>query len=255
MIRFASLGSGSSGNALLVESGATRLLLDCGFGLREAVGRLGRLGVHPEQLSAILVTHEHDDHVRGVFRLARKYRLPVCLSAGTLKACGDDEAEGIDCRCIDCHAPLQLGEIEAFPFPVPHDAREPVQFVFSDGNARLGVLTDAGEITPHAVSMLSGCAALVLECNHDAELLAASKYPGWLKRRIAGRFGHLENGAAAELLRRMDCSRLRHLVAAHLSEQNNRPALAVQALAKALGCDPEWIGVACPEQGFGFRQI
>ncbi len=254
MIRFASLGSGSSGNALLVECGATRLMLDCGFSLNETSRRLDRLGWSPQQLSAILVTHEHRDHIGGVFRLARKYALPVWMSGGTLKSCAD-EAQGVDCRILDSHAPLDLGDLQAIPYPVPHDAREPVQFVFSDGAARLGVLTDAGEITPHVCAMLSGCDALVLECNHDTVMLAASDYPGFLKRRIAGRLGHLENGVAAELLGRIDCSRLRHLVAAHLSERNNMPELAVRALAAALGCDPEWIGVACPRTGFHWREI
>lgn len=147
MIRFASLGSGSSGNALLVECGATRLMLDCGFSLSETSRRLDRLGWSPEQLSAILVTHEHRDHIGGVFRLARKYALPVWMSGGTLKACAD-EAQGVDCHILDNHAPLDLGDLQAIPYPVPHDAREPVQFVFSNGTARLGVLTDAGRDYP-----------------------------------------------------------------------------------------------------------
>jgi len=254
MIRFASLGSGSSGNALLVECGATRLMLDCGFSLSETSRRLDRLGWSPEQLSAILVTHEHRDHIGGVFRLARKYALPVWMSGGTLKACAD-EAQGVDCHILDNHAPLDLGDLQAIPYPVPHDAREPVQFVFSNGTARLGVLTDAGEITPHVCAVLSGCDALVLECNHDAGMLSVSGDPWFLKRRIAGRLGHLENGATAELLSRVDCSRLHHLVAAHLSERNNLPELAVRALSSALGCDPEWIGVACPRTGFHWREI
>ena len=254
MIRFSSLGSGSSGNALLVESGQTVLLLDCGFSVRETLRRLAAAGIEAERLSAILVTHEHTDHVSGVFRLARKLALPVCLSAGTLKACAE-QADGVECRIIDCHAPFELGDFEVFPLPVPHDAREPVQFVFSDGNARLGVLTDAGEITPHICERLSGCEALVLECNHDVAMLAQSNYPRSLKQRIAGRFGHLDNLAAASLLRRIDCSRLQHVLAAHLSEQNNRPELAVRALAEGLGCAPDWIDVASAQNGFSWRQI
>lgn len=254
MIRFASLGSGSAGNAMLVQSGATCLLLDCGFSMREATVRLKRFGVSPDQLSGILVTHEHADHASGVFRLGRKHGLPVWLNGGTMKAC-ERQAEGADCRMIDSHTAFEIGDLQIFPYPVPHDAREPVQFVFSDGNVKLGVLTDAGEVTSHVCSMLSGCEALVLECNHDEAMLADSSYHWALKRRIAGRYGHLENNAAAGLLARMDCSRLSHLVAAHLSEQNNLPALAIQALTKKLGCDPEWIGVASPGEGFDWRQI
>lgn len=254
MIRFCSLGSGSSGNALLVESGQTLLLLDCGFSAREALRRMTEVGVSPDRLNGILVTHEHTDHVGGVFRLARKLTVPVWLTAGTLKACSA-LAVGADCHVIDCHAPFTVADFELFPLPVPHDAREPVQYVFSDGRVRLGVLTDAGEITPHMCEQFSGCQAMVLECNHDNELLACSRYPRSLKQRIAGRFGHLENQAAASLLRQIDCSRLQHVVAAHLSEENNRPQLAAAALADALGCEAGCIGVASAEGGFSWRQI
>jgi len=254
VIRFASLGSGSAGNALLVESGTSRLLLDCGFGLRETVARLLRLEVSPADLSGILVTHEHGDHVGGVFRLARKYGLPVWLTHGTWAACRQTD-EGLDLRIIDSHRSLSIGELEVQPFPVPHDAREPVQYVFSAGGCRLGVLTDIGEITPHVCAMLAACDGLVLECNHDAGMLARSTYPASLKRRIAGRYGHLENSAAAALLRRIDCSRLQHVIAAHLSERNNLPELAISAVVEALGCDRDWVGVATPESGFAWREL
>ncbi|HJV93652.1 MAG TPA: MBL fold metallo-hydrolase, partial [Azonexus sp.] len=226
MIRFASLGSGSAGNSLLVESGDTCLMLDCGFGLRETVARLARLGRHPADLTGILVTHEHGDHLGGAFRLARKFSLPVWMTHGTWCAAREPDA-GLDLRVIDSDCPRVIGQLEVQPFPVPHDAREPVQYVFSDAAHRLGILTDIGEITPHVREVLSGCDGLVLECNHDAAMLAASSYPLSVKRRIAGRFGHLENSAAAGLLSQIDCSRLQHLVAAHLSERNNLPSLAV----------------------------
>lgn len=254
MIRFASLGSGSSGNALLVEGGATRLMVDCGFGLRETALRLGRLGIEPGDLAGILVTHEHSDHIGGVFRFARRHALPIWLSYGTLMASGDAAREA-DCRVIDSHVPLAIGDLEVFPYPVPHDAREPVQYVFSDGGLRLGLLTDAGEVTAHMREMLSGCDGLVLECNHDAEMLARSNYPASLKRRIAGRYGHLENKAAAALLAGIDTARLQHVVAAHLSERNNLPGLAKKALAAVLGCAEEWLGVADQESGFAWRQL
>jgi phosphoribosyl 1,2-cyclic phosphodiesterase len=254
-MRFASLGSGSSGNALLVESGATRILLDCGFGPDELGARLARLGLALSDLTAVLVTHEHEDHAGGVARLAERAGLPVHLTYGTLGAMG---AAGESLRklvVIDSHAPFAVGDIEVRPFPVPHDAREPAQFVLSDGAATLGVLTDAGEVTKHMAQMLSGLYALVLECNHDRDLLLAGPYPAWLKERIAGRFGHLDNGAAAGLVRGVDCSRLQHLIAAHLSQQNNTPELARAALAGALGCAPEWIGVATQDEGFAWREI
>jgi len=252
VIRFASLGSGSAGNALLVESGATCLMLDCGFGLRETVARLQRLERQPENLTGILVTHEHGDHLGGVFRLARKYALPVWMTHGTWSASQQTNA-GLDLRLLDSHRSLMIGELEVQPFPVPHDAREPVQYVFSNSRRHLGVLTDIGEITAHVSDVLSGCDGLVLECNHDAEMLARSNYPVSLKRRIAGRYGHLENSVAAGLLRQIDCSRLQHVVAAHLSERNNLPSLAVAAIAQALACDESWVGVALPDAGFAWR--
>lgn len=254
MIRFASLGSGSSGNALIVECGATRVLVDCGFSVRETARRLGRLGLDLDALDGILVTHEHGDHIGGVFPLARRHNIPVWLSYGTLGACGN-AAEGVNIRLLDCHQSFAIGDLSIDPFPVPHDAREPVQFVFSDGACRLGVLTDAGEATKHMVAMLDGCDGLVLECNHDADMLARSAYPMMLKRRIAGRLGHLENRSAAALVAAIDASRLQHVVAAHLSEKNNLPELAVAALAGALGCEEAWVGIAHQETGFDWREL
>ncbi len=254
MICFASLGSGSAGNALLVESGGTRLMVDCGFGQRETARRLARLARTPEDLDGLLVTHEHGDHVGGVFPLARRHKLPVWLTYGTYVAC-ESAAAGVDVRIIDSLEPFAIGALEICPYPVPHDAREPVQFVFSDGAKRLGLLTDAGEITRHIREVLSGIDGLILECNHDAAMLALSNYPASLQRRIAGRLGHLENGAAASLVREIDTSKLQHVVAAHLSEQNNQPSLAARALANGLGWAEERIGVACQERGFAWRQL
>lgn len=251
-MRFASLGSGSRGNALVVECGGTRILLDCGFGPRNLAARLARLDLVPGDIDAILVTHEHADHLGGVAACARRHDIDVYLTHGTLSGAALD---GVTIRVIDSHTRFALDGVEVQPFPVPHDAREPAQFVFSDGDHRLGVLTDAGCVTPHMVEMLSGCDALVLECNHDAEMLANGRYPPHLKRRIAGRFGHLDNRAAADLLARIDRSRLGHVVAAHLSQENNSPELAMTALARVLGCEPDWIGVADQENGFGWRDI
>lgn len=254
-MRFASLGSGSRGNALVVEAGQTRVLLDCGFSLRTTEARLNRLGLQAADLNGVLVTHEHSDHLGGVVRLARKHRLPVWLTRGTAVALTADIRSEVDVRCIDSHAAFAVGDLEIQPYPVPHDAREPVQFTFADGARKLGVLTDAGSTTPRMLEVLAGCAALVLECNHDPELLAASRYPAFLKQRVAGLQGHLANATAAGLLRQLEQGRLQHVVAAHLSQENNRPALASAALAGAMACDPAWIGVADQETGFDWRHI
>ena len=255
MMRFAALGSGSEGNGLVVECGATRLLVDCGFKLSETIRRLARLGLDPSDLAAILVTHEHDDHGGGVARLARRYELPVYLTYGTLVALGPSSALIRQVSLIDSHTPFMIGDLEIHPFPVPHDAREPSQFVFSDGDLRLGLLTDVGDSTPHIQRMLSGIDALVLECNHDIDLLMKGPYPPSLKQRISGRFGHLGNHTAARIIAGIDCTRLQHFIAAHLSVQNNTPELARSAMSDALNCDPSWIGVANQSEGLDWRQI
>lgn len=254
-MRFASLGSGSDGNGLVVESGATRVLVDCGFKLSETLRRLARLGLEPSELTAILVTHEHDDHGGGVARLARRYDLPVYLTYGTLVALGPRSSMMPHVSVIDAHSPFIIGELEIHPYPVPHDAREPSQFVFCDGDRRLGLLTDTGESTPHIQRMLSGIDALVLECNHDLDLLMNGPYPSSLKRRISGRLGHLDNDTAARIVGVIDCSRLQHFIAAHLSAQNNTPELARAAMAGALRCEPDWVSVATQSEGLDWRQI
>ena len=255
MMRFASLGSGSDGNCLLVEARSTRILADCGFGLGETVARLARCGVEPASIDAILITHEHDDHIGGAARFARKFRTPVWMTHGTSQAAGAAFADTGTLTVFDCHQRFAVGDLEVEPYTVPHDAREPAQFVFSDGASRLGLLTDAGSLTAHMQAVLSGLDALVLECNHDLDLLWGGGYPQRLKERIAGKFGHLDNATAATLLTSIDTSRLTHLVAAHLSKQNNTPELAGAALARALNCAPDWIGVATQQEGFDWRQI
>lgn len=254
-MRFACLGSGSEGNALVVEVGRTRILLDCGFGLRETVRRLAVKGLQPDTIDAIVITHEHSDHLGGAARFARKYGIPVWLTRGTLAVFRAQCNNLPEVREFDSHTAFAIGDIEIQPYPVPHDAREPAQFVFGDGARKLGVLTDAGASTPHIEATLSGCDALVLECNHDADLLMNSAYPAGLKRRIAGRFGHLDNQAAAGLLARLDTRRLQHLIAAHLSKHNNTPQLALGCLSTVLGCTPGWLDHATQDEGFCWREI
>jgi phosphoribosyl 1,2-cyclic phosphodiesterase len=252
-MRFASLGSGSRGNATLIESGQTLVMVDCGFSRRETERRMARLGCSATQLAAILVTHEHGDHIRGVCTLARQYDVPVWLSAGTQLMLRDETLPEIN--RFDGQTGFRLGDLEIQPFTVPHDAREPCQFVFADGKHRFGLLTDTGRITAHIRACLDRCDALMLECNHDPERLATGPYSASLKARVGGPLGHLSNAQAAGLLDSIDCSRLQHVVAAHLSDKNNHPELARTALAAALGCATDWIGVAGQEAGLAWRGL
>jgi phosphoribosyl 1,2-cyclic phosphodiesterase len=257
-MRFCSLGSGSSGNATVVEASSglttTRVLIDCGFSLKELDQRLARAGLDAESLDAVFVTHEHGDHVGCAVALARRQRLPLWTSRGTWQAIGAPELDDLLHIARDGVA-ISLGDLRLEPFTVPHDAREPLQLRCSDGAADLGVLTDTGSLTPHLVGHLRKCDALLLECNHEPKLLAASNYPASLKARIGGSHGHLANTTAAAILAEVVHGGLRHVVAAHLSEQNNRPALARAALAEACGSAPDDIAVADPTSGFGWLAL
>jgi phosphoribosyl 1,2-cyclic phosphodiesterase len=229
-VRFASLGSGSRGNATLVEAGSTRLLVDCGYSRRELERRLALAGVDPESIDAILITHEHADHVKGVGAVARRYGLPVWCTRGTWR--GFDMGEVVRLHLFTPQVDgFRIGGLQVRPYPVPHDAREPVQYVFEADRRRLGILTDTGSLTPHILERLDGVDALLLECNHDPGMLASGPYPPSLQARVGGALGHLSNGQAAQLLSRLEHSRLSHLVAAHLSEKNNRPDLAREAIS------------------------
>ena len=253
MMRFCSLGSGSSGNATLIEASAgittTRVLVDCGFSLRELERRLAVRGLTADDIDAVFVTHEHGDHVGCAFHLARKHQVPVWTSRGTWRAFGQPELpDGLLHFARDL-SPIRLGDLELTPYTVPHDAHEPLQLRASDGAVSLGVLTDAGCATPHLLAQLQRCEALLLECNHDRTLLANSAYPASLKARIGGRLGHLANDTSAEILASCLHAALKHLVAAHLSERNNRPDLAQAALAAVVGGAPADIVVADPARG------
>ncbi|HEX9397150.1 MAG TPA: MBL fold metallo-hydrolase [Burkholderiales bacterium] len=255
-MRFASLASGSKGNCLVAEAAGTRVLIDCGLGLRDTERRLARLGLEPGGIRAILITHEHGDHASGAFDFAAAHGAEVFLTHGTLAALKSEKALlSKKITFLNAKEKFAIDGIEVVPFTVPHDAREPVQYVLSDGGARLGVLTDIGVSTPHVEQTLSGLEALVLECNYDRDLLWNGAYPRWLKERIGGPFGHLDNRDSGRLLAALDRSRLKHVIGAHLSQQNNRPALARTVLAEALGCEESWVGIATQEEGFAWREI
>ncbi len=251
--RFAYLGSGSRGNAALIECDGTCVMLDCGFAVRETEKRLARLHREPADISALLITHEHGDHVAGAVGFARRHDIDLYMTPGTRAAVRN--AERARLRPVNCHEAFSIGDLHVQPTPVPHDAREPCQFVFSDGQSRLGVLTDTGHVSTHMRQHYSACDALALECNHASDMLAAGPYPRSLKDRVGSDFGHLNNSQAAQMLRDIDCSRLQQVVAVHLSETNNTAAQAQQALSGALGCDADEIAVAAQADGLGWRDV
>ena len=240
-MRFASIGSGSDGNGTLIANGSGgSVLLGCGFSGRETVARLQDRGLTTGDLAGILVTHEHSDHIKGVARLANKYRLPVYTTWGTFSARLNGELDESLLNLIEPGIAFTLAGMRIEPVPVPHDAREPCQFVFATASARLGILTDAGSINRQMVASYQGCDALMLECNHDLRMLAEGPYPAQLKRRVAGALGHLNNLQAADMLRQVGHEGLQHLIVTHISQTNNTPALAVQAL---LDANPAMAGI------------
>lgn len=252
-IRFASLGSGSRGNATLIEKNNTRILIDCGFGVKDTKARLERLGLSLEDLDGILVTHEHGDHIGGVGRVARACGVAVYCSHGTHLTGRLGKVP--DLRLISSHKRFAIGDLEIEPVPVPHDAKEPIQYVVGDGAMRLGVLTDLGSITAHIRQCYARCDGLILEANHDPVMLQQGSYPLKLKRRVGGAYGHLSNGQAQSLLRELVHDKLQHVIAAHISDKNNTDLLAQQSLAEALGCCADEIPVIDQDTGLHWMSL
>jgi phosphoribosyl 1,2-cyclic phosphodiesterase len=265
-MRFSSLGSGSEGNALLVECGVGadgrsrpggesrpfRVLIDCGFRLKELEQRLSTLALSPSDINAVFVTHEHGDHIGGVYRLAQAFSIPVYLTHGTHRN-GPDSGR-TEVRFLDPYEALELPGLRVEPIAVPHDAAEPVQYLLDDGVSCLGVLTDLGHWTQHIADKLSRAQALVLECNHDLAMLANNpRYPEMLKRRIRGHYGHLSNDQASEILSALAHGSLKRVIGAHLSKSNNHPDLALQALQR--GANHQDLDISLADQASGFAWI
>lgn len=252
MLRFRNLGSGSSGNATVVEARdglqVTRILVDCGLGPTQIARRLGEAGLDIRQIDALFVTHEHSDHVGCAVTLSLRHQRPLWMSRGTYEAIGQPPLGDL-LKVARSQQPIEIGAMRLEPVAVPHDAAEPLQLRCTDGDRRLGILTDIGHATPAVTEHFALCHALLLETNHDEDLLAASSYPVFLKRRIAGPRGHLSNAQSAQIACIVNHAGLGTVVAAHLSERNNRPDLARQALGQALGRTPGDIEAAHPTAG------
>jgi len=246
-MRIASLGSGSKGNATLVQHDGTTLLVDCGFSVRKFTQRLQRLAMAPEDIDAVLLTHEHGDHSGGVARLCANHGIPLWTAIGTASAILD---VGYEFNMLVAGRSVAIGGIEVMPVTVPHDAREPLQFVFHqiDNGKRFGILTDSGHITSHIVEAFDRLDGLLLEFNYDPQMLETGPYPPALKQRVGGSHGHLSNQQSLELLRKIDTSGLNCLIAAHISEKNNSPSIVAEGIEQ-LADVPEPV-LASQEEGF-----
>lgn len=230
MIRIASLGSGSAGNSLLVQSGSTTLLVDCGFTMKEAIARMHPLGIVPSDLDAVLLSHEHGDHVKGVGPLSRKFGLPVWSTHGTYHRARDNRFASV--RLFHAHEPFRIGSIDVDPFPTPHDAAESCQFVFHSASTRFANVTDLGACTPHVRTKLEGVHGLVVECNYDQDMLANGPYPLSVQKRIRSDYGHLGNEQAGHLVNQLDHPDLQCILLGHLSEQNNSDEVALSTMQR-----------------------
>ncbi|HEY3317625.1 MAG TPA: MBL fold metallo-hydrolase [Coriobacteriia bacterium] len=251
MLTLSILGSGSRGNAAVVACGATRVLLDCGFSARETARRIAAAGFDADGIAAVLVTHEHADHVAGVPVFARRHRVPVFASAGTLGAAGLAREHGCECSAVRAGESVRIGDLAVTAFRTSHDCAEPLGYTFEapDGT-RLGIVTDTGFTSAEVLEALAGCHVLGLEVNHDLRMLETGPYPLFLRRRIAGDRGHLSNAAAADALESLAHDGLRAVFGMHVSQQNNLPSIAGRALRArlaAIGLPDVAVAVASQE--------
>ncbi len=236
-MEIAFLASGSSGNCAVVRAGKSAVLLDAGLSVRQTKLRLAELGVRPDDVRALFVTHEHSDHVRSAIDLARAWELPVYATCGTGSAAGFPGPLLLDWRPVRDGAEVTLGDgdLTVRTTGTPHDGAESVCYTFADSRGRrAGVVTDVGHLSERVLAALEDCDVLGLEANHDVELLRTGPYPAFLKRRILSDVGHLSNDAAAAGLPRLLGPRTKRVVLLHLSQHNNTAALATRAVADAL---------------------
>ncbi|MBN1289766.1 MAG: MBL fold metallo-hydrolase [Actinobacteria bacterium] len=244
------LASGSSGNSIYLNSGETEILVDSGLSARELNRRLSGIGKSLDSIDTVLITHEHNDHIRSARSISSRYGKRLFMSHGTASASGfstrTTDGKVNSFRTGDS---FSVGCLEITSFPVPHDAAEPVGFTISDGSAHIGIATDLGCISLEVLSGLTGCDAVILESNHDATMLKEGPYPPFLKKRVSGPTGHLSNEDAGELLRAIVHEGLKHIVLAHLSEKNNRVELSLECASGALGTDGSRISLSVGFQG------
>lgn len=252
-MRFASLGSGSKGNATVIDSGKSRVLIDCGFNRKHARIRLQELSLDLTDIDAILVSHEHSDHAKGVVHVCESISKPFYSTYGTARALG--WLDHSLWRCIDSHDTFQIQDLNVKTVVVPHDSQEPVQFVVSNEQFKVGVLSDLGSLTPYVIEAYQQCHGLLLEANHDLQLLQQGAYPPSLKRRVAGDYGHLNNQQSVALLSKLLWPGIQHVLASHVSDKNNRLDIVQKEFAQVLDCDWQEVDVAIQGESTGWREL
>ena len=228
------LASGSKGNAIYVSSGSTSILIDAGLSGIEIERRLNSKGLHPEGLDAILVTHEHTDHIQGVGVLSRRFNLPVYMSSKTEKAALSQLGNVRVVNYFECGLPFMIKDLGIHPFSISHDAEDPSGFTINQNGTKIGIATDLGIATSMVKEHLKGCSLLVLEANHDEDMLINGPYPWPIKQRIKSRAGHLSNEASKNLLKELQHDRLKYVMLAHLSQTNNTPEKALNEMGQAI---------------------
>ncbi len=251
-MQFCCIGSGSKGNATLIKHDQTTVMIDCGFSVKYTLSRLMELDCCVEDIDAILVTHEHSDHISGVSRLACRYGIPVFTTRGTARTGKLEKIE--DIQWIELDNDFEIGSITITPVSVPHDANEPCQFIFKAGGKKLGVMTDLGSVSPHVCAEYTRCHALLLEANHDIDMLWSGKYPPSLKQRVASDWGHLSNVQAEHFLQSIDIALLNTLVLGHISEQNNSIDLVKKQFAE-IERQIDNVIYATQQQGFSWLSV
>ena len=251
-MKFCVLGSGSRGNATYLEANGTSILIDAGMSGIELQKRLSVIGVEFSAINAILVTHEHNDHIHGVGVLSRRAKIPVYANPPTFSAAARIVNKLFSFNEFETGKTFYFRNLEIHPFSISHDSEDPVGFRISDGDTIFGYCTDTGKVSQLMRHRLASCQALVLESNHDLEMLQNGSYPPYLKQRIRSSQGHLDNTEAAVFLQELAHEKLQHVVLAHLSEENNHPEIAFHAAVEALNntscCSPEAtprVSVAC----------
>ncbi len=228
------LASGSKGNAIYISDGTTSVLVDAGLSASEIERRLISRGLTAKALNAIVVSHEHSDHIQGVGVLSRRYRIPIYMSPGTQGAIGSQIGKPYEVVHFNCGLSFRIETLSIHPFSISHDAQEPAGFTINRNGVKIGIATDLGVCTGMVKEHLKHCRLLILEANHDPNLLIDGPYPWFLKQRIKGRTGHLSNEATRQVLGTVQHDQLLHVILAHLSETNNSPEIARRVVGEAL---------------------